>query len=843
MKKKVIKVTGIVIIAIALAAGVCLSAGKNKTAATKGNRGWVEAADKTAGATAGAIGALDANGETVGNCPLKHTDVAVSVAGFIARVNVTQQFVNPFKEKIEAVYTFPMSQNGAVDRMEMRIGDRTIKGLIKRREEARRIYDEAKAAGHAAGLLDQERPNIFTQYVANIMPGENITIKISYVEYLDYEDGWYAFSFPMVVGPRYIPGADATGWKGTGWSPDTDRTPDASLITPPVTPEGTRAGHDISLAVNIDAGLPIKEIKSKLHDVVINRKGAGSARIELKDKNTIPNKDFILRYRVAGAEIEDAVLTHAAKGKKGFFTLIVQPPLRTPAKKISPKELIFVIDSSGSMSGWPIEKAKETMKYCIEKMNPDDTFQLIAFSNKPRPLFDRPQLNTAANREKALRFLGGSLGGGGTEMLKAVHMVLKRAPDPKRVRIVAFMTDGYVGNDMDILDNVKRYVGNARFFSFGVGNGVNRFLLDEMARIGRGEVEYVELNASGADAAKKFHERIANPILTDIKINWGGLHVSDVFPEAIPDLYSNRPLIVKGRYSGSGKETVTISGRAAGKRFVKKLKVDFPKVEAAHETLGPLWARERIAEVMRKDYGGIQNGNPRPEVKELIVELGLEFKLVTQYTSFVAVDEMVIREGGKTRTVPVPVEMPEGVSYQGVFGDSESSPAYSISAFSMAAPSPASTGYAYVGGGGGFPAKLQKQQSSGYAAVLEGKVEYDVSAGGAVGGKDYYGTADESNKKEESRLAPELRGFAKMVAEKGKNGNLKIKGIEVKNWTVTVTVLMKELTKENLEALKKLGFIKLGESAAAKAAVGTIDVRKLEQLAKLGFVMYVEPVK
>ena len=285
-----------------------------------------------------------------GICPLRHTDVQVRIAGPLARVTVTQEFNNPFAEKIEAVYTFPLPPDSAVDDMTMHVGDRTIRGLIKPRDEARKIYDDARRTGRIASLLDQERPNIFTQAVANIVPGATVKIEIAYVETVPYEAGAYSFNFPMVVAPRYMP---------------RHGVPDAGRIAPPVTPEGTRAGHDISVEVHLDAGVPVESLESRTHDVVIERPNPRQAVVKLRDKAVIPNKDFILKYGVAGHRVEDAVLTHT-----GYFTLLLQPPDRVQPEEIAPKELVFVLDTSGSMSGFPIEKAKETMRLALDGLNP-----------------------------------------------------------------------------------------------------------------------------------------------------------------------------------------------------------------------------------------------------------------------------------------------------------------------------------------------------------------------------------------------------------------------------------------------------------------------------------------
>ncbi len=509
------------------------------------------------GATQGVLQAVDPNGKPKALCPLKHTDVKAQISGFLSRVVVTQEFENPFKEKIEAVYTFPLPQNAAVDDMTMIVGDRTVRGKVLRREEAQAVYEAAKSNGQTASLLDQERPNIFTQSVANILPGEQIKITISYVETLKYEDGSYEFVFPMVVGPRYVPGSP-TGAQGTGFAPDTNQVPDASRVTPQPVPEGMRAGHDVSIDVALDAGVPIDVLDSKTHDVSVERPDDRRAIVRLKDQAAIPNKDFILRYDVAGRKIEDALLTHASD-KGGFFTLILQPPDRVTAEDVMPKELVFVLDTSGSMSGFPIEKAKETMKLALDNLYPYDTFNLITFSGDEHILFPEPVPATKENLAKAQAFLESRTGGGGTEMMKAIKASMDPSDAQGHVRIVVFMTDGYVGNDMEIIGEVQKHP-NARVFAFGIGSSVNRFLLDNMARYGRGEVEYVGLNDDGSASARRMYERVRNPLLTDISIDWNGLPVAEVYPKTVPDLFSAKPVILTGRYTGNGHGTIRLKG-------------------------------------------------------------------------------------------------------------------------------------------------------------------------------------------------------------------------------------------------------------------------------------------
>lgn len=618
-----------------------------------------------AGAQGGLI-RLGTDGKPAGACPLKFTEVQGEISGPIARVTVTQQFENDAPEIIEAVYTFPLPHRAAVDDMEIRIGQRVVRGAIRRREEARAVYEAAKARGHLAALLEQERPNIFTQSVTNIPPGARVRVVIRYVETLPYEDGRYEFVFPAVVGPRYIPGQPA-GRQGGGWAQDTDRVPDASRITPPVTPPSTRAGHDISIEVRIDAGVPIRDVESGSHEILVERPTLNRAVVRLKRNAVLPNKDFVLRYGVAGRGVQTALLAHR-DSRGGFFTLIVAPPEKLSREDVAPKEVVFVLDTSGSMSGFPIEKAKEAIAHALAGLYPRDTFNLITFSGDTHILFPEPVPATPENLDRARQFLASRRGSGGTEMMKAIRAALDPSDSADHVRIACFLTDGYVGNDMEILDEVQRHP-NARVFAFGIGSAVNRFLLSRMAELGRGEAEFVSLSDDGSAAARRFHERIRNPLLTDITVDWAGLPVSHVHPRRIPDLFGAKPVILTGRYHSPARGVIRLRGRLAGQPFVREIPVELPAAAQANEALASLWARAEVEDLMAEDYLGMQRGRPRNDLREEITQLGLEYRLMTPFTSLVAVEETVITDGGKPRRIEVPVEMPEGVSYEGVFGE------------------------------------------------------------------------------------------------------------------------------------------------------------------------------
>jgi len=757
-------------------------------------------------AAPGTLMSIRPDGQIGGLCPLVHTDVKAEISGPLARVTVEQQFQNSFEQKIEAVYAFPLPADAAVDDMTMHIGDRVVRGKIKPKEEARAIYEAAKQAGHLAGLLDQERPNIFIQAVANIRPGENVKIIISYVETVKYEDGNYAFTFPMVVGPRYNP-------RGT---------PNTANINPPITPQGTRAGHDISVQVSLDAGVPVNFIRSLTHDVDIQKTGASKAVVTLRNKTELPNKDFVLQYDVSGTKIADAVMTHRdAKG--GFFTMILQPPDRIPADEITPKELVFVLDTSGSMSGFPIEKAKETMKLALEGLHSRDRFNLITFSGDTYVLFPHPVPATPGNLARAKEFLASRSGSGGTDMMKAIRAALDPSDEQDHIRVVCFMTDGYVGNDLEIIGEVKKHP-NARVFAFGIGSSVNHFLLDQMAREGRGEVDYVGLEDDGSAAARRFQERVRTPLLTDLKLEWVGVSVSEIFPARLPDLFSAKPLIVSGRYDSPGKGILRLRGKQAGRDFVREISVALPADQPAHRVLATLWARRKVDALMAQNWTGMQSGNPGPEIKNAITKLGVDFGLMTQFTSFVAVEQTIRTEGGVPMRVDVPVEMPAGVSYEGIYGNERRELAQQFNA-------PA-TGSFMAGLGRtkkGDPAAPQRQatavsESAPISPALIDEIDRraKLSSAGARDAEAQKGGFLADNRKIDPALLASVSGFAST------NNSPKIR---VKIW-------LTDTTPDGLAKLKEAGFI-AKSGVAGGFIVGECDAARLGDLARLSVVRYI----
>ena len=797
------------------------------------------------GQTPGSLGIVGKDGNIQGTCPLKHTDVRAGISGFLARVTVTQTFANTATQNFEAVYTFPLPQDAAVDDMTIQIGDRTVRGLIKRREEARAIYEKAKSTGHVAALLDQERPNIFTQSVANILPGEQVTVTISYVETLRYEVGSYEFVFPMVVGPRYIPG-QPTGYQATGWAPDTNRVPDASRITPWVAAKGTRAGHDISLEIALDAGVPIQEMRSKTHEIDVERKGASRATVRLRDEATIPNKDFILKYDVAGAHVANAILTTPAPGRSkpagGYFTMILQPPARLPESDIQPKELVFVLDTSGSMWGFPLEKAKQVISRALDELYPGDTFNLITFSGDTHIVFPQPVYPTAENVRKAKEVLATRTGGGGTEMMKAIRAALVPSDKQDHVRVVCFLTDGYVGNDMEIVGEVQKHP-NARVFAFGIGTAVNRFLLDKMAEAGRGAVEYVNLADKADEAADRFYERVRSPLLTDLYVDWGGLPVTDVYPQRLPDLFSGQPVIISGRYTQPASGTVHLKGTRAGGAFIRDIAVTFSSSTPPFDALAGYWARRRIDDLMSQDWLGVQRGAMKPELQAQITQLGLDYRLMTQFTSFVAVEDKVVTKNGQPELVQVPVEMPEGVSHEGVFGEDKSKSVYAPNAglamYSLAAPSAARVSNGAIGG-----TMSQSIEVHGMAAAAPPPMPPTrAPVASPTGTKQSHSEPlsdapkDPDRRMLESKLQPALLA-ALDCFRKSANGGVSCQNVHAGK--VEIMILLTENSSANARAaLEALGFGFTKGPVTQNSVTGVLSLDKLDELAKLPFVKFI----
>lgn len=585
--------------------------------------------------------------------PLEHTDVRITVDGFLAEATVTQRFRNPYPSKIEAVYLFPLPTGAAVSAMRITSGDRVIEGEIQERQKATRIYEAARARGQIAALLAQERPNLFTQSVANLEPRAAIDVTLHYVQRLDYEAGSYTVVFPMVAGPRYVPAAVA----GTGTAAGAS---DAAAIQPAVLPAGVRSSHDISLAVELDAGVPIADLSSPSHRIAVVRPAGAPARarVALDPGDTVPNKDFVLRYRVAGdAPAFGALAYRAAGGGDGSFVLVAQPPAQVAPAQVAPREIVFVLDTSSSMRGAPLDKARQLIRAVLAGLGPDDTYQIVRFDDTASALGAAPIASRPRNLALTAEWLAGLDAGGATEMTSGIAAALAVPHDPLRLRIVAFLTDGYVGNEDDIIRLVAAHGGQARLFAFGVGSAVNRYLLEEVAAAGRGAAQFVRPDEPTAGAVAAFERRIAAPVLTDIAIDWGGLAVTGVTPRAVPDLFAGQPLAVSGHYTRAGRATVTVRGKQAGRDVAFAVPVELPERAPDHPAIATVWARERIAELSRRLVRKAD-----AEIERQIIELSIAYRVLTRFTAFVAVDRSRVTAGGPARRVAVPVELPDAVA-------------------------------------------------------------------------------------------------------------------------------------------------------------------------------------
>jgi Ca-activated chloride channel family protein len=643
----------------------------------------------------------------------------------------------------------------------------------------------------------------------------------------------------MTVGPRYIPGS----------------VTDAAKISPPIA--ATRAGHDVSINVNLNAGVPVESIRSGSHGIEQINSSPSFAKISLKNEKVIPNKDFILRYDVTGKRIEDAVIAHrSARG--GFFTMILQPPDIPAPEDRTPKEIVFVLDTSGSMYGFPIEKAKEAMKLSLDGLYPEDTFNLITFAGDTRVLFEEPVPATQANIETAQEFLDAHRGGGGTEMMKAIKAALDPSDSKEHVRIVCFMTDGYVGNENEIIAEIQRHP-KARVFSFGIGSSVNRFLLDKMAEAGRGEVEYVALTDDGSRAAKRFYERVRTPMLTDISIDWNGMPVSDVYPSSPGDLFTAKPVVVTGRFAGGRKGSIKLKGNIAGQPYEREIAVTLPDAEPANDSLASLWARRRIDQLSSEAL----NSPKAAALNKQITDLGLEFRLMTQFTSFVAVEERIVNQNGQPVKVEVPIEIPGGVNINAAIGEQQEvvtvsgsqisnlpSNARSTSNLMVLKPGSATKARASkrgVGSGVGYGSGSGSGNGNGSAAAPPRAVSVGVISNSAtvdvVSEPD--GVPVKSKSISEMREAEIKERLHVWLYALARRSDVKASPVTEESRFVTagkakVKILFaKPPSPETLARLRKLGLDI--ESNDRTVVTGSIPIEKLTELALMGEVRLVLP--
>lgn len=591
--------------------------------------------------------------------PLKSTSVDVRIAGVIADVTVTQHYRNEGQRPIEARYVFPGSTQSAVYAMTVRLGDRLLTAKIKEKQQARIEYDNAKKEGKTSALLEQHRPNVFEMNVANIMPGDDVAVELRYTELLTPTDAQYGFVFPTVVGPRYnSPQGAAANEK---W------------VSTPTLRAGTASNTAFDLKLSIDSPLAVKDIASTSHAIEVEGLNSNRARVTLADKGGVNNnRDFILGYRLAGDKIESGLMMFRGT-EENFFLAMVEPPKAIPTQQVNPREYIFVVDISGSMHGYPLETAKELLRHLIGGLRACDTFNVMLFSGSSSMLSPTSVPATPANIEQAIETIRRQRGGGSTEIVPALKRIAALPKNADVSRSIIFVTDGYVTVENEVFQLIRKNLNQSNVFAFGIGSSVNRHLIEGMARAGQGEAFIVTKPDQAAAQAERLRRMIDSPVLTQVKARFEGIDAYDVEPMQLPDVMGGRPVILFGKYRADAAAPVrgklVIEGRAADGAFRSELNADGRENQTA-SALRLLWARQRIASL--SDQEALEGGTQQ---KDAITELGLRYGLLTQYTSFIAVDQVVRNSNpAQAETVKQPSPMPEGVSNLAVGAEVPSTP-------------------------------------------------------------------------------------------------------------------------------------------------------------------------
>lgn len=622
-----------------------------------------------------------------GPLPLKALSVTGAITGLQYRLVVRQTFVNTHPEPLEASYIFPLPERAAVSRFVLKAGRREIEGVLKERGAARVEYDRAIQTGRRAAIAEEERANVFTMRAGNILPRETAEVELTLDGPLSLEAGEATLRFPFVVAPRYIPGTPLPGDPvGDGVAQDTDAAPDASRISPPVLLPGFPSPVLLSLEIEVDpAGLPFAEYRSSLHAVAAEGAGQGRMRIRLQPGERL-NRDFILRFRIGGAGIATALsLTPDAPGKAaGTFTLTLVPPELKTETAPKPRDILFVLDRSGSMEGWKMVAARRAVARMVETLTERDRFEIFAFDDQidsfrkslvagGTPRGERAFWNDAAapaedgpwvaanerNRFRAVDFLGGIESRGGTEMAQPVLQAVERlgASDPARDRIVVLATDGQIGNEQQVLAAIAPKLGGLRVFTLGIDTAANEAFLKQFAALGGGACELVESEQRLDEAMDAIHRRIGAPVLTDLKLDAQGLALDaeSVAPRRLPDLFAGVPVTIQGRYAGEARGAVALQARAGGGgAWTSRTE----GVESANPAAEKIWARAHLRDLEDRvaarhpDAGALQRR---------ILETSLTHGVLCRYTAFVAVDRAeAVNRGGKQHQVMQAVEQPEG---------------------------------------------------------------------------------------------------------------------------------------------------------------------------------------
>lgn len=579
--------------------------------------------------------------------PLKATSASVNIAGVIADVQVSQVYVNTGKVPIEAIYVFPGSTNAAVYGMSMVIGRRRITAKIAEKQKARQQYEEAKAEGKRASLLEQHRPNVFQMNVANIMPGDTVAVQLQYTELLVPKEGVYEFVYPTVVGPRY--------------NSDPLATASASnfFARYPYQHAGEKPGYTFDLDIHLAGGMPLQNVSSPTHAIQVRQNGLNDADVLLDASETAGgNRDFILQYSLKGKKIESGLLLYE-DGPDKFFLYMAQPPKRVQRDAIPPREYVFVVDVSGSMNGFPLDISKTLLRNLVTNLTPEDRFNVILFAGTSNILANASLPATGENIQKAIGFIDRQEGSGGTNLLPALERALTLPRNTEGLsRSIVVATDGYVTVEKESFDLIRNHLDEANLFSFGIGSSVNRYIIEGMARAGRSEPFVITEPEGAAAAAEMFRKYISSPVLTQIKADFDGFDVYDLEPISIPDILAERPVVVFGKWRGEAKGKVSIKGRSGSKRYSTGVDLKNIQPDPRNAALKYLWARERIK--MLDDYN---SAYPSDERVAEVTKLGLDYSLLTAYTSFVAIDTVIARPGETPlQSVKQPLPLPAGVS-------------------------------------------------------------------------------------------------------------------------------------------------------------------------------------
>ncbi len=589
--------------------------------------------------------------EDLDRMPLKSTQVTAKINGVIAQVNVVQHYANEGSRPIHARYVFPASTRAAVHGMRMQIGEQLVVAQIQERQRAEDTFQTAKIGGQSSSLLTEERPNVFTMKVANIMPGDNVRIELSYTELMVPTDGTYEFVYPAVVGPRYSTVAEADSDDHHQW------------LKNPYLKAGRDSAATFDMDVRLSGGMEIQEVSCPSHLTDVDWENGSRASISLspKEKNG-GDRDFILRYHLAGEKIQSGLMLYEGE-KENFFVLMVQPPERVTPQAIVPREYIFVVDVSGSMNGFPLNTAKTLLRDLIVGLRPTDRFNVVLFAGAAHSLAPQSLPAEPANLARATQMLDRRQGGGGTELRNALETALSAPPLEGVARSVVVVTDGYIAVERNVFNLIEQHLDQTNFFAFGIGSSVNRHLIEGLARVGQGEPFVVCDPESAPSAAQRFRRYIESPLLTDIRIEYGAWETYDLEPAQLSNLFADRPLVVCGKWRGRPSGQIRISGISGQGAYTQTLGLHHMKDALNHDTLPYFWARARLARL--SDF------NPaieKEETREEIVNLGLTYHLLTPHTAFVAVDETVRNASGSGDEVDQLLPLPKGVSNLAVGG-------------------------------------------------------------------------------------------------------------------------------------------------------------------------------